>query len=141
LVPGKEVSLSIAAYNVVGPSSVVASNKVTPLATALVAPEAPQSVVLTVSAPYDCQGLSWMRTCAYDVKIEWKDMSTTEDRFTIRRLPDDLDRTVGKDVATLSVTERLNPATLLAYDVRAENAGGASAWVRSNVVLLASPDD
>jgi hypothetical protein len=63
-------------------------------------------------------------------------MSTTEERFTVRRLPDDFDRTVGKDVTTLTVTERLNPTTLIAYEVRAENAAGVSAWVRSNVVLL-----
>jgi hypothetical protein len=141
LVPGKDVVLSIAAHNEVGLSSVVASNKVTPLPTALVAPEAPTDVVLTISAPYDCQGVSWMRTCAYDVKVQWKDMSSTEDRFTIRRLPDDFDRTVAKDVTTLTVTERLNPATLIAYEVRAENAAGVSAWVRSNVVLLPTPDD
>ncbi len=136
LVPEKDVVLSIAAYNIVGPSSVVVSNKVTPLPTVLPVPEAPEEVVLTVSAPYDCEGVSWMQTCAYDVTLTWKDTSTTEAGFTIRRLPDEFDRLVAKDVTTLQVTERLHPATLLAYEVRAENAAGVSGWVRSNVVLL-----
>jgi hypothetical protein len=141
LEPGTDVTLSIVAFNVVGPSPVVTSNKVTPQPTALTIPAAPTNVVLVVSAPYNCQGVSFLRTCAYDITLTWVDASTDETHFTVRRLADEFDRQVDKNVTTWKGTERMSPGSALAYAVRAENEAGASAWVPSNVVILPTPPD
>ncbi|HEX5165246.1 MAG TPA: hypothetical protein VFV93_07620, partial [Thermomicrobiales bacterium] len=88
LEPSKDVTLTIVAYNVVGSSKAIPSNKVTPLPSALEIPDAPKDVVLAVSTPYDCQGVSWLLTCKYDFTLTWKDMASDETSLTIRRLPD-----------------------------------------------------
>jgi hypothetical protein len=98
-------------------------------------------VVLVVSAPYNCQGVSFLRTCAYDITLTWGDASTAATHFTVRRLADEFDRQVDKNVTTWKGTERMSPGSALAYAVRAENEAGASAWVPSNVVILPTPPD
>jgi hypothetical protein len=85
--------------------------------------------------------VSWLLTCKYDIKLTWKDTSADEANFAVRRLPDMIVSQVAQNVVTWTGTERLYPATPIAYEVRAENAAGASAWVRSNIVLLPVPDD
>ena len=104
--------------------------------TAVAVPAAPTDVVLSVSAPYDCKVGKRTTTCNYDITLTWKDMSTNETGFEIRRLPDAPLHQVDPSVTTWTETEGLTPGDTLVYEVRAKNAAGASAWVQSNVVLL-----